>query len=381
MRTYYVEEKNPKFIKYNIDGAVIGSCIPVYNQKNDTWNSSYTKQSIEHLKSVISTICSQHDIEKKWMILSTCEGFNSFENSKHITQVLNKYYGVRYNGRVVFDNGSLTFHRQCRKYNGMWILPNSNFSINETKAQFENYKNIPVDYNRTFENDFCVVYSRLAYDRSVIFDHLYKNHYDRSHLIYQLIAPDYYDTLPNFDLNKHTNLRYQQVYDGMDSEYKKKDTAKYILDDLCDIMKRTFVNVISETNYYENGSTWFTEKTMTSIIAGFPFLTSTTVGYYDLLHEYGFKTFSDFWDESFNQITNHEERAVAFLNTLDYIAKEYDTEEKKQNALVKMKPILEHNRNRLFEIFSMDPDTEVADMIGRNQILRMISSSTQDSPY
>jgi hypothetical protein len=64
-----------------------------------------------------------------------------------------------------------------------------------------------------------------------------------------------------------------------------------------------------------------------------------------LLKQVGFKTFSDFWDESYDQEMNNEHRLLKILNLIDYIdtfTLSELTELKKQ-----MVPVLEHNYNVL----------------------------------
>ena len=45
------------------------------------------------------------------------------------------------------------------------------------------------------------------------------------------------------------------------------------------------------------------------------------------------------------------ERLKKFLSTLDYIAKKYDTVDKRKQALSDMQSILEHNRDTLLDIY------------------------------
>ena len=116
------------------------------------------------------------------------------------------------------------------------------------------------------------------------------------------------------------------------------------------------------------------------MLSGFPFITSSSVGYYDILKDLGFKTFSNYWDESFNSISDHEARTDALLGNIDEIAKQYSTIESRKNAIEHMKPILEHNRNRWKEIWNKT-EGDYLEPFGYSKLLRTISSSLQDSPY
>jgi hypothetical protein len=59
-----------------------------------------------------------------------------------------------------------------------------------------------------------------------------------------------------------------------------------------------------------------TEKTFKPIALGMPFVLVATQGSLEYLRSYGFKTFGDFWDESYDTITNDNERIAAIAKTL-----------------------------------------------------------------
>lgn len=377
---------------YNIDNAVIGS-LPIYyyskRKKFEVWDIKIKDpQSIKRLTDEINKICSEHDFKRDGtMILRTCEGFNSEYNLKIISDILKSNYGNSYMGKVIFDSGSLTFHKKSIKQFGIWIVPNGAFTYSELKYQYFRRDGkthfdqvVPkINYNRKLNKTFCVLYARGAYDRSRIFDHMVRNYYDDGTFIYRDNHVDYSD-LPYYKPENHINQKYNNVFDDLDKEYTKMNTAKYILDDIRYRASECFLNIISETNYYENNSCFITEKTVTSMLSGFPFITSSSVGYYDILKDLGFKTFSNFWDESFNNIQNHEHRTDALLNNIDEIAKRFKTRESKISALEQMKPILEYNRQRWYDIWNEKPKNYL-EPFGYSDILRTISSSIQDSPY
>jgi len=59
-----------------------------------------------------------------------------------------------------------------------------------------------------------------------------------------------------------------------------------------------------------------TEKTFKPIAMGMPFVIVGTQGSLKYLRSYGFKTFGDFWDESYDDISNDNERIAAIAKTL-----------------------------------------------------------------
>jgi hypothetical protein len=60
------------------------------------------------------------------------------------------------------------------------------------------------------------------------------------------------------------------------------------------------------------------------------------------LHEHGYKTFSDFWDESYDDCTDHEKRLYKIFDVIKYIESKTITELK--DIYNDMRPILDHNR-------------------------------------
>ena len=313
----------------------------------------YDVSEIIAFEKYLIALFSKHDLNKSPVVLNTCEGFNTEENIRIISKIAKQVFGKEYYGKVIFENGSFTHHKKSFR-NGIWIVPNVAFTYNEVGKQLKNHIPDQIDYDRPLTKAYSVLYARSSYDRFRIFDHAIRNHRNQADLIFKYIDVGLYSGLLNEDATVYVNQKYNDVYANRDNEYNSEDTARYILYDMKFRMKNCFVNLISETNYYENNSCWFTEKTVLPIILGFPFVTSTTCGYYDLLRDFGLKTFEDFWDESFNSITDHKKRCDAYLNTVDYIVDTYNTPQKRRLALEQMKPILEHNKKIMVELYEND---------------------------
>lgn len=108
-----------------------------------------------------------------------------------------------------------------------------------------------------------------------------------------------------------------------------------------------FVDVVCET--FSEGRTFFpTEKIWRPIICKTPFIVQGPVNYLHNLKQLGFKTFNDWWDESYDEdggLTAIEtiKRNINMLSTRD-VAHMY----------TEMQDILEHNFQRLTELTSRD---------------------------
>ena len=80
------------------------------------------------------------------------------------------------------------------------------------------------------------------------------------------------------------------------------------------------IHVVSETAFY-NGKLHLTEKIFKPIVAKQPFLLLGAHGNLKYFKQYGFKTFSEFWDESYDDIVDDNERVDAVFNILTDLSK------------------------------------------------------------
>lgn len=102
----------------------------------------------------------------------------------------------------------------------------------------------------------------------------------------------------------------------------------------------SFLSIITESRCITNFAC-VSEKTLKPMLMKRPFV--LVAGPYALryLRELGFKTFHDFWDESYDQMENPEQRLQSVLKTIDSILDKPIDELKEM--LLKMDSILHHN--------------------------------------
>lgn len=106
--------------------------------------------------------------------------------------------------------------------------------------------------------------------------------------------------------------------------------------------EKTFVSVVTET-LTSSDTLFLSEKTWKPIQLGHPFMTLGNPGTLALLQQRGYKTFSDFWDESYDTLGTDIERAEVICNNLKKLSKL--TKEELIALRIEIKPILEHNLN------------------------------------
>jgi hypothetical protein len=89
-----------------------------------------------------------------------------------------------------------------------------------------------------------------------------------------------------------------------------------------------------------------TEKTFKPIAMGMPFIIVGTQGSLEYLRSYGFKTFGDFWDESYDTIADDNQRIAAIAKTL----KDLDSLSAMEKASLyrRMVSTIEHNWNHFY---------------------------------
>ena len=121
---------------------------------------------------------------------------------------------------------------------------------------------------------------------------------------------------------------------------------------------RSFLSVVSET-IVEPESVFFSEKVAKPIYCCQPFILFSSKGSLKKLKDLGYKTFSDFWDESYDEETNYLIKIEKIVLILEDLAKK--SEDELMDMLKKMEPILRHNYLNL--INGIDQFDELEEML------------------
>lgn len=106
-----------------------------------------------------------------------------------------------------------------------------------------------------------------------------------------------------------------------------------------------FVNLVTETIFYEN-KVHLTEKSFKPIVSKMPFILLAGSGNLAYLKEYGFKTFSDYWDESYDLIESPTQRFDAVMDVLTKLSNTSISELRSMQQ--DMRNILEHNYHHFY---------------------------------
>lgn len=104
--------------------------------------------------------------------------------------------------------------------------------------------------------------------------------------------------------------------------------------------QQCFCAVVTEARYAQPMGQ-FSEKTLNAIKCFRPFVLVAPPHTLEYLKSYGVKTFSDYWDESYDQEENHEQRLLKIFKVIDQI--DSFTLSELAELYTNMLPILEHN--------------------------------------
>tara|TARA_B110000858_G_scaffold195815_2_gene253110 strand:+ start:86 stop:697 length:612 start_codon:yes stop_codon:yes gene_type:complete len=136
---------------------------------------------------------------------------------------------------------------------------------------------------------------------------------------------------------------------GKDNQ--SKGDAHYINRFNFDVCLDSWVTVVSEASFFDTDGTQFiSEKTFKAIASRSPFIIFGNKGSLKRLKEWGYKTFDDFWDESYDELSSWE-RFDKILECL------HDIKNKNMmQTFTQMEEILEWNFHTLQRNAAKAPD-------------------------
>jgi hypothetical protein len=155
------------------------------------------------------------------------------------------------------------------------------------------------------------------------------------------------------EIAKHYQDQYPDIVDVVDQidlprlfpgEHTPRMSSCWL--DQFDLCAESLIYHVTET-VYTGRRLHLTEKSFKPIALGMPFVLSATAGSLAYLRRYGFQTFGEFWDESYDLDTNdlvRAEKVAAVLKKLDDLSKQ-----EKQELFQACWPVIEHNWNWFYQ--------------------------------
>jgi hypothetical protein len=278
-----------------------------------------------------------------------------------------------------FSLGTLSFHKENPLAPDKIIFANS--EISDYKNEFVNYLNLNdwyyfshgfialdwfrdakylVDKTNSFDKVFIMYNNLILKDRSyrlgIVADILARDLKNYGLISLPLVDP-YHGALVNEIFDTNSLLTKSRKHLILETIHKLKtpltiDTsnpngtfsAKINLQE----NQRAFWHIVPETNFY-HPKLHLTEKIFKPIVSYRPFILASYAGNLKYLRSYGFKTFGDFIDESYDDETDNDKRMTMIVDEIEKLCKLTLSQQKEMFDA--MKPILEHNFSHFFGKF------------------------------
>lgn len=234
---------------------------------------------------------------------------------------------------------------------------------NEDDLEIKNKKNFCLILNRRLRSHRMCLMSLLAHDNKmddnlISFDLTFG--YDESFEDY-INQEGYLFTDIDSDSKDFLKLRFTQEFKNkiLNGFQKIKKIEKLALDvddyeaingrsfevDDKSLYQDSYFSVVTETEFFSERNNYSTEKLLKPIQQMHPFVVMGTPGLLKELKSYGFKTFSDFWDESYDDELRPSFRFIKLYNLILELLNKSTSEW--DEMMISIKPILIYNRNVL----------------------------------
>ena len=278
------------------------------------------------------------------------EIFGSF-NNWWLKDIVNQYFDLEmWDSNKTYPQGTL-FYLDCTRVaqNPKQIdeLKNLGFQIVIDNLWERDREPIPDTYKM-----YCVDW--FWYNESLWYSKLdYQNYVpQKNNLRYLGFMPMWRKKIERTDFVKRINcdrLLWSYIEEGKflpnDSNIATPTTQRYFNSEWYDSCYMSMVVETMEAYQPEIDCkftpTFITEKTFKPVAFQHPFLVYGDQGTLKLLHEWGFVTYNNLWDESYDSIADQNSRRDAIINLLNSIEiKPHDSE-----TLAR----LEHNKQRFFD--------------------------------
>lgn len=179
---------------------------------------------------------------------------------------------------------------------------------------------------------------------------------------------------------RHMDLVHQFAHMGLEQEHVDRLESKLplVLDDEHNIVQmcsdegnvnrhyyqNSLISIVTETNFYEPEVT-LTEKSFKPLKEKHPFILVGVPGCLQGLRDLGYQTFSEFWDESYDTITDPIPRMRKLDEVLQYIGS-WD-HNKILDFRRRVKPVLDHNYQTLKNSSRYTVMKKIADIVRNNK--------------
>lgn len=335
------------------------SWINLANQSHEFYRNE------EQHKYIVNELVSNHKHKvENWYFLEQHEIIDSshFDDMKYISNIIkilkshNEFYKFKIIDIDMGDSPKLNYKRKLKYYESYPILT-GNISYSST---FKNVSEFPINLDTMiklkdkyvqngFQKQFVSFMGRPSYQRAHIFKFLSENLSENCFVSYNTRGAK--EDL-KFESDKNRSVISQEydfpfnsdMHSSVDDWGKKYGQGSWAYSNykLSNLYLSTFCNILCETKDGNEPYTQITEKLDKCIIGLQPFIVVGTSSYLKTIKEMGFKTFSNWWDESYDDIKDQNDRRRKLIEIITNISTKYSDDDLK-NIYKEMQPTLYHN--------------------------------------
>jgi len=215
---------------------------------------------------------------------------------------------------------------------------------------FEYTDKVEVDYTKTYDKHFLWLNRRVREHRLYALHQASKMNLFNN-CVYSLHDFNEYEWFDD-ELNKflleyisqeEIDLSFMNVNKVLDTDYDPVGDVQHIKEirDLSVFSNQTYLHIVGEFNC-SNEKVYVTEKASRPIVMGKPFVLFGDRYSLAELRDMGFKTFNNFWDESYDELPTAKQRIDGALDTLDWIRNNMDITKPYTDEMIK---VLKYNRD------------------------------------
>ena len=169
-------------------------------------------------------------------------------------------------------------------------------------------------------------------------------HYKPPQPTFMMLSEEYKNKIldERFQIFTEAYLNNDLFWDSNDHEkISGEDQIKTI-----EITGNSFLTLVAET-LWDTRTQFWSEKTLKPMYMLRPFIILASPGSLSLIRRLGFRTFSQWWDESYDEEIDHGKRFEKVMKIVDDIRSlsDYDL----HDMLIEMKSVLDHNRKHAIE--------------------------------
>lgn len=257
----------------------------------------------------------------------------------------NRYNNIKFVWKDL-DTG-FRINEICKKVKDETIKSKLKYKFINYNWRYENYRSAIAGYlvNRDSKLSWFHKISNETFKSSLWFDIENWDEETRNKLLTGVQELD-----KNAPIQFDTNVHRPSYLSGRVQDRLTLPNIPYQSDFIdADAFSDVFCAVVNESGFLDP-TAYVSEKTIFPLVYETPFIISGPPGALKLLKDNGFKTFSDFWDESYDKETDHEIRLYKILKVIDYIdSLNYDD---LASITEQMQDILIHNKNNLKRLVS-----------------------------